>query len=85
MLRDVILGRAQSQISHEACFSPGLFKATEALISQKKKKKAWQIYDTSARALRAIYESKSTGMRYSQQLLSRRVILFINPCLILPL
>lgn len=39
MLRDVILGRAQSQISHEACFSPGLFKATEALISQKKKKK----------------------------------------------
>lgn len=83
MLRDVILGRAQSQISHEACFSPGLFKATEALISQKKK--AWQIYDTSARALRAIYESKSTGMRYSQQLLSRRVILFINPCLILPL
>lgn len=39
MLRDVILGRAQSQISHEACFSPGLFRATEALISQKKKKK----------------------------------------------
>lgn len=39
MLRDAILGRAQSQISHEACFSPGLFKATEALISQKKKEK----------------------------------------------